>query len=117
MSLRNERVRKTLMKEIADIIQKDIRDPRIEGVISITDVELAHDNSFAKVYFSVFTTNESAKKKTIEALEENVSKIRYEVGKRVRLRLTPELRFIPDDSIERGTKVMDLIDKISKGEI
>ena len=61
--------------------------------------------------------NEEAKKQTIEALEENVSKIRYEVGKRIRLRLTPELRFIPDDSLERGTKVMDLIDKISKGEI
>ena len=117
MSLRNERVRKTLMKEIADIIQKDIRDPRIEGVVSITDIELAHDNSFAKVYFSVFSTNEAAKQKTIDALEDNVSKIRYEVGKRIRLRLTPELRFIPDDSLERGTKVMDLIDKISKGEL
>lgn len=117
MSLRNERVRKTLMKEIADIIQKDIKDSRISGIISITDIELAHDNSFAKVYFSVFTKDEEKKQKTIEALEENVSKIRYEVGKRIRLRLTPELRFIPDDSLERGTKVMDLIDKISKGEI
>ena len=116
MSLRNERVRKTLMKEIADIIQKDIRDSRIAGIISITDIELAHDNSFAKVYFSVFASEE-AKKQTIEALEDNVSKIRYEVGKRIRLRLTPELRFIPDDSLERGTRVMDLIDKVSKGEI
>ena len=117
MSLRNERVRKTLMKEIADIIQKDIKDPRISGVVSITDIELAHDNSFAKVYFSVFSTNDETKQQTIDALEDNVSKIRYEVGKRIRLRLTPELSFIPDDSLERGTKVMDLIDKISKGEI
>ena len=116
MSLRNERVRKTLMKEIADIVQKDIRDSRIAGIVSITDIELAHDNSFAKVYFSVFASEE-AKKQTIEALEDNVSKIRYEVGKRIRLRLTPELRFIPDDSLERGTRVMDLIDKVSKGEI
>lgn len=116
MSLRNERVRKTLMKEIADIIQKDIRDPRIAGIVSITDIELSHDNSFAKVYFSVFAS-EDAKKQTIQALEDNVSKIRYEVGKRIRLRLTPELRFIPDDSLERGTRVMDLIDKVSKGEI
>ena len=117
MSLRNERVRKTLMKEIADIVQKDIKDPRISGIVSITDVELAHDNSFAKVYFSVFATNDEAKQKTISALEDNVSTIRYEVGKRIRLRLTPELRFIPDDSIERGTRVMDLIDKVSKGEL
>ena len=116
MSLRNERVRKTLMKEIADIIQKELRDSRIAGVISITDIELAHDNYFAKVYYSVFAP-EDAKQKTIEALEENVPKIRYEVGKRIRLRLTPELRFIPDDSLERGTHVMDLIDKISRGEM
>ncbi len=116
MSLRNERVRKTLMKEIADIISKDLRDPRISGIVSITDVEVSHDNSFAKVYFSVFTTDEETKQKTIEALEADVPKIRYEVGKRIRLRLTPELRFIPDDSIERGTKVMDLIEKLSNKE-
>ena len=116
MSLRNERVRKTLMKEIADIIQRNIRDPRIAGVVSITDIDISHDNSFAKVYFSVFASDE-AKKQTIAALEENTSKIRYEVGKRIRLRLTPELKFILDDSIERGTKVTELINKISRGEI
>ncbi|MDD3237647.1 MAG: 30S ribosome-binding factor RbfA [Candidatus Gastranaerophilales bacterium] len=117
MSLRNERVRKTLMKEISDIIQKEVRDPRIMGVVSITDIELAHDNSYAKVYFSVFATDEEKKLKTIQALEEHTSKIRYEVGKRIRLRLTPELKFIPDDSIERGTKVTEIINKISRGEL
>ena len=116
MSLRNERVRKTLMKEIADIIQKDVRDARIGGVISITDIELSHDNSYAKVYYSVFAP-EDKKEQTIHALEENKSKIRYELGKRIRLRLTPDLRFIPDDSLERGSKVTDIIDKISRGEL
>ncbi len=116
MSLRNERVRKTLMKEIADIVQKDIRDANIKGIVSITDIELAHDNSFAKVYFSVFAGDEETKQHTIDALENNVSKIRYEVGKRIRLRLTPELRFIPDDSLERGTRVTSLIDQLSKDE-
>ncbi len=116
MTLRNERVRKTLMKEIADIIQKEIKDTRISGIISITDVEMSHDNSFAKVYYSVFAP-EDKKEQTIHALEENKSKIRYEVGKRIRLRVTPDLRFIPDDSLERGTKVTDLINKISRGEI
>ena len=51
MSLRNERVRKTLMKEIADIIQKELKDSRIHGVVSITDIEISHDNSYAKVYY------------------------------------------------------------------
>lgn len=116
MSLRNERVRKTLMKEIADIIQKELKDSRIHGVVSITDIEISHDNSYAKVYYSVFAA-ENEKELTIKAITENTSKIRYEVGKRVRLRLTPELRFIPDDSLERGTNVTNLINKISRGEI
>ena len=116
MTLRNERVRKTLMKEIADVLQKEVRDPRISGVVSILDVEVAHDNSFAKVYYSVFG-NEEQKEKTIEAITQHTPKIRYEIGKRIRLRLTPELRFIYDDSIERGSKVTDLINKISRGEL
>lgn len=113
MSLRNERVRKTLMKEIADILQKDVRTP---GMVSVLDVEVAHDNSFAKVFYSVFGSEEQ-KQKTIEIVEKNTSKIRFEIGKRIRLRLTPELRFVYDDSIEKGSKVQDLINKISRGEI
>ena len=116
MSLRNERVRKTLMKEIADIIQKELKDSRIHGIVSITDIEIAHDNSFAKVFYSVFASD-AEKQTTIKAITDNTSKIRYEVGKRVRLRLTPELRFIPDDSLERGSNVTQIINKISKGEI
>jgi len=113
MTLRNERVRKTLMKEIADIIQKDVKTP---GMVSVLDLEVSHDNSYAKVFYSVFG-NDEQKEKTMEIIEKNTSKIRYEVGKRIRLRLTPELRFIYDDSIERGSKVTDLINKISRGEL
>lgn len=113
MSLRNERVRKTLMKEIADILQKDVKTP---GMVSVLDVEVAQDNSFAKVFYSVFGSEEQ-KQKTIETIEKHTPKIRFEIGKRIRLRLTPELRFIYDDSIEKGSKVQELINKISRGEI
>jgi ribosome-binding factor A len=113
MSLRNERVRKTLMKEIADILQKDVKTP---GMTSILDVEVAHDNSFAKIFYSVFGSEEQ-KEKTKEIIEKSTPKIRFEIGKRIRLRLTPELRFIYDDSIEKGSKVQELINKISRGEI
>ena len=113
MTLRNERVRKALMKEVADIIQKDIK---TAGMVSIMDVEVAHDNSFAKIYYSVFGSEEQ-KEKTRETIEKNTSKIRYEIGKRIRLRLTPELRFVFDDSIERGSKVTELLNKISRGEL
>ena len=115
-AFRNEKIRKTLMKEISDIIQKKLNDSRIGGIVSITDIELAHDNSYAKVFYSVFAP-EDVKATTIKAIEEDASKIRYEVGRRVRLRLTPELKFILDNSIERGSKVNELINKISRGEI
>lgn len=116
MSLRNERIKKTLIKEISDIIQKELKDSRISGIVSITDIELSNDKSFAKVYYSVFAPD-SEKTQTIQAISDNTHKIRYEVGKRVRLRLTPELRFIPDDSLERGSNITEIINKISRGEI
>lgn len=114
MTLRNERVRKELMREISDILQKEIRG--LAGVVSIIDVEVSHDNSYAKVFYSVFGSDEQ-KETTKTVIEQSKSKIRYEVGRRIRLRLTPELRFIYDESIERGSKVTELIDKISRGEI
>ena len=117
MTLRNERVRKQLIREISDIIQRELQDSRITGIVSITDVEVSHDNPFAKVYYSVFAPEGANKELTIQAITENVPQIRYEIGKRIRLRYTPELRFIPDDSIERGAKVTELINKISRGEI
>ena len=116
MPHRGERIRKTLMKEISDIIQTELKDSRIHGVVSITDVELSHDNSYAKVYYSVFAPEEE-KQQTISAIAENTPKIRFEIGRRIRLRLTPELKFIPDGSLERGANVTALINKISRGEI
>lgn len=114
MSLRNERVRKELMRDISDIIRKEIRG--LEGVVSIVDVEVSHDNSFAKVIYSILGSDEQIEKdKTI--IEKNTGKVRYEVGKRIRLRVTPEIKFVYSDGLEKGSKVLDLIDKISKGEI
>ena len=113
-NLRNERVRKELMREISEILRKEIRG--LEGVVSITDVEVSHDNSFAKVFYSVFGSDEQ-KEKSVNIINQNVSTVRYEVGKRIRLRLTPELRFIQDNSIERGSRVNEILEKISRGEV
>ena len=113
-SLRNERVRKELMREISDILRTEVRG--LVGVVSITDVEVSHDNSFAKVFYSVFGSDEQ-KEKSINIINQSVSKIRFEVGKRIRLRLTPELRFIQDNSIERGSRVNEILEKISRGEV
>ena len=113
-TLRNERVRKELMRDISDIIRKEIRG--LEGVVSVVDVEVSHDNSYAKVIYSVLGSPEQIEKdKAI--MEKNTGKIRYEVGKRIRLRVTPEIKLVFSDGLEQGSRVLDLIDKISKGEI
>ncbi len=114
MTLRNERVRKELMRDISEILQREIRG--LLGVVSIMDVEVSPDNSYAKVFYSVLGSDEQ-KEQTKETITANVSRIRYEVGKRIRLRVTPELRFVYSDSLEQASKVNDLLDKISRGEL
>ena len=114
MSLRNERVRKELMRDISEILHREIRG--LEGVVSIVDVEVSHDNSFAKVIYSVLGSPEQVEKDK-EIIEKNTGRVRYEVGKRIRLRVTPELKFVYSDGLEQGSRVLDLIEKISKGEI
>ena len=104
------------MREISDIIFREIKDPQICGMVSITDVDVSSDNSAARVFYSVFG-DDDVKEKTSKALERHVGQIRHEVGKRIRLRKTPTLLFILDDSMERGAKMMDLIGKIERGEL
>ena len=113
-TLRNERVRKELMRDISDILRKEIRG--LEGVVSVVDVEVSHDNSYARVIYSVLGSPEQVEKDK-DIIERNTGKVRYEVGKRIRLRVTPEIKFIFSDGLEKGSQVLDLIDKISKGEI
>ena len=114
MTLRNERVRKELMRDISEILRKEIRG--LEGGVSIVDVEVSHDNSFAKVIYSVLGSEEQIEKTKV-VIEKSTPKIRYNVGKVLRLRLTPELRFVYTNGLEESSRVVDLINKISRGEI
>ena len=114
MSLRNERVRKELMRDISDIFRKEVRG--LEGVVSIVDVEVSHDNSYAKVFYSVLGSPEQIEKDK-NIIEKNTGKVRFEIGQRIRLRVTPEIKFIYSDGLEQGSRVLDLIEKISRGEI
>ena len=114
MTSRNERVRTDLMRDISDTLRKAIRG--LAGVVSILDVEVSHDKAFAKVIYSGLGSPEQIEK-TKEIIEKSTPKIRYEVGKQIRLRLTPELKFVYTDSLEKGSRVSELIDKISRGEL
>jgi ribosome-binding factor A len=114
---RADRVRKALMREVSDIIRRVIKDPRLAiEVVSITDVDISKDLRHAKIFVSIFGSEE-LKQEMMAILEEWTPQVRSEVGKRVRLHYTPEIQFCFDDSLERGSRVTQLIDQISRGEV
>jgi ribosome-binding factor A len=114
---RADRVRKALMREIADIIATEIKDPRLDNqVISITDVEVSTDLSVAKVYISILA-DEAQQTELMTLLLGYKGKIRKAVGQRIQLRHTPELSLHLDTSLERGTHLSLLLEKIARGEL
>jgi len=101
---------------MSEIIRRELKDERIQGLVSITDVEVTNDCRCAKVFVSVFG-DEAQQKSTMEALNENTGFMRGELCRRLSLRFAPELYIKLDNSLERGAKVTDLLGKISRGEI
>ena len=107
---RSERVSDQIKEEIADILMRKIKDPRI-GFVTVTDVELADDLRNAKVFVSVLGAERSA---TLKGLESASEFIRSELGRRLRLKFIPELLFRYDDSAERGAHIMELLNEVDK---
>ncbi len=97
------RIGEQIKKEISQIIQYELKDPRI-GFVTITGVEVTGDLSIAKIYISIMGTEEELQK-TLLAIEKAKGFLRTEIGKRVRLRHTPELIFKVDESIAYGNKI------------
>ncbi len=114
MSLKIERYNSQFVKEISHILQEEVHDSNI-GFVTVTDCEITNDLSFAKVYVTVF--DKDKKESTMEALERASSFIRGELSKRVKIRHTPELRFVFDESIEYGNRIEKAIDKIHSEKI
>ncbi|MBP1925294.1 ribosome-binding factor A [Sedimentibacter acidaminivorans] len=109
---RNNRLSGEMKRVIADIIRKEVKDPRISDLMSVTDVNVTEDLKFAKVYISVYGDSEP----TLEALQSAKGFIRREVGRNIKMRITPELIFVKDDSIEKGIYMSSLIDKVINKE-
>ncbi|MFH1453301.1 MAG: 30S ribosome-binding factor RbfA [Armatimonadota bacterium] len=110
MSLRISKLNKLLKQEISDIILK-LKDPRI-GFVSITEVDTSADLRHAKVFISILGTEEE-KKKSLEGLNSACGFIRHELMSRIKIRNIPGVSFVYDNSIERGTRILNLINKIS----
>ncbi|MCL6558346.1 MAG: 30S ribosome-binding factor RbfA [Firmicutes bacterium] len=110
MSYRPERLAEAIKKEISDLLRDELKDPRI-GFVTITSVEVSSDLRYAKVFISVLGGPEN-QRSSIETLQKAQGFIRGELGRRIRLRYTPEITFKLDESISRGTRVIELLNEV-----
>lgn len=105
---RSARVASQMQKELAIILQQGIKDPRI-GFITVNEVELSKDLTTAKVYITALGSDEQGQKDNIGWLNDAAPFIRSEMGKRMRLRSVPYIKFYYDDSFEKGMRVSELL--------
>ncbi len=108
------RVAELIKREISQMLFSDIKDERVgTGMVSVTDVAVSGDLQHAKIFVSIYGTDE-ARAETMAGLQSATGFVRSELGKRVRLRRTPEIIFVEDRGIERGSRVLSLINQLSK---
>ena len=112
-SRRISRVAELIKREVSQMLLQDIKDDRVgAGMVSVTDVDVSGDLQHAKIYVSIYGTDE-ARQQIMAGLKSATGYIRSELGHRVRLRRTPEVIFQEDRSIERGTKVLSLLNQLN----
>ena len=107
---RSDRVSDQMKREIADILMRKIKDPRI-GFVTVTDVEVSHDLRNAKVFVSIYGGD---KEDTLKGLKSAAPFIRSELGSRMQLRCVPELLFRFDSTVEQGAHIMELLREIEQ---
>jgi ribosome-binding factor A len=111
---RISRVSELIKREISQMLLFGIKDERIgTGMVSVTDVDVSGDLQHAKIFVSIYGTDE-ARAATMEGLQSACGYIRGQLGKRVNLRRTPELSFEEDRSLERGMRVINLIEQLAQ---
>ena len=111
MAHRIERVNSLIRQEISELLRRQVKDPRLGNLISITSVSTSPDLRHAKVFVSRIG-NEEEKQETLSVLAAASGFFRKELAQRLRLRRIPELSFQRDDSIERGEHLLQLIDEV-----
>jgi len=113
-SRRVERVASLIKREVSQMLVVGIKDDRVgAGMVSVTDVEVSGDLQHAKIFVSIYGTD-AARAETMAGLKAATGFVRSELGQRIRLRRTPEILFKEDRSVERGTRVLSLINQLSR---
>jgi ribosome-binding factor A len=105
---RPQRLGDLIQREVSDLIRLEVRDPRV-GMITITSVDVSPDMTHAKIFFTVLEKDNL--QDTLEGLKRSAGFLRAQLAKRVQMYTTPELRFVYDESVERGDRLSRLIDE------
>ncbi|MCM1981963.1 30S ribosome-binding factor RbfA [Lyngbya confervoides] len=111
---RVSRVAEMIKREVSLMLLQGIKDERVgTGMVSVTNVDVSGDLQHAKIFVSVYGSEE-ARQITMEGLKAAKGFVRRELGHRIRLRRTPEISFIEDRGIEEGTQVLSLLNQLSR---
>ncbi|PWB52840.1 MAG: 30S ribosome-binding factor RbfA [Nitrosomonadales bacterium] len=106
---RPRRVAEQIQRELAELIQLEVKDPRV-GMVTLTDVEVTPDYSHAKIYFTLMNQGHPLDE-TLEGLNRAAGYLRSQLAHRMRLRVMPQLHFVFDSSVERGVQLSHLIEE------
>ena len=109
---RGGRINEEVRREISNIIQNEIKDPRLTAMVSVTNVKVTKDLRYAKVFVSIFAKNDEEKNNSFVALKNASGYIRKEIGQRINLRYNPQIIFELDESINYGMHIEKLIQKV-----
>ncbi|EWH08529.1 ribosome-binding factor A, role in processing of 16S rRNA [Catenovulum agarivorans DS-2] len=112
---RADRVAQQVQKEAAQILQRDLKDPRI-GMVTISEVEVSRDLAYAKIFISSLLQDEEKAKSSVNQLNELAPYIRSLLAKRLRMRHVPSVKFVLDTSLNEGIRMSELVDKAVKSD-
>ena len=115
-STRVERLNSEFRKTIYEIIKNDLNLPTVTEMFSVTEVDVSPDVKNAKVFISVYSTDELKKKATFEGIKGASQKIRRCLSSKMHIRYVPELRFFEDGALEYGNKIDKILSEITYGE-
>ncbi len=112
MAHRVERVNSLIRQEISELLQREVKDPRLGNFITVTEVSTSSDLKYAKIFVSSMGSGED-RQETLSVLAAASGFFRREMARHLKLRYIPELSFQWDDSIERGVHLLELIDEVN----
>ncbi|MCJ7791526.1 MAG: 30S ribosome-binding factor RbfA [Dehalococcoidia bacterium] len=116
MSRRSERTSKLIQREISKLLEREVNDPRLSRLISVTEVTLSPDLKHAKIFVSTLGSEINNKEDMLAGFNNASGFLRKELASHLKLKYTPQLSFHYDDSIERGARLLKLIGELSTDE-